>query len=431
MSSEQAVRVPASVGQRLLWLLAHYRDVGAGLNCPVLWSLRGRVDEVALQRACDGLVDRHEALRTTLAGRGRDLFQVIAAELPVRLRIVDLQGEADPPSALQAAITAEFADPVDLADGPLRVTLWQTAAEERVLCLTVHHLVTDAASCPVLFTDFARLYDAALGLAPHPPPPGPAYRQFSADQQAQLDGGDFDAHLAYWRRQLRALELPALPRGPVVQPPTTLRVTADLSPGVVRGLAEVARQRQSTIFSVLLALYYAQLHQLTASRDLCVASLFANRPARYAETVGFCANMLLLRTRLPRPATFTDLLAVTHQTVMGAVRHQQVPYQVVGSIPAAADGTRAEDAVFQLIAEPLQTRPMGHAVAQALIPETIQTRFAFEFALVPTGGGYRIVLFHLDGLLPTGYAEAFVQGYGALAAGVTQQPGLTLGARGG
>lgn len=425
------MRVPASVGQRLLWLLAHYRDVGAGLNCPVLWSLRGPVEEVALQSALDGLVDRHEALRTTVSGRGRNLWQVVATELPARLQVVDLQRDVDPPAALQAAITAEFADPVDPAEGPLRATLWRTAAEEHVLCLTVHHLLTDAASCPVLFTDFARLYDAALGLAPDPPPPGPAYRQFSAEQQAQLDGGDLDAHLAYWRRQLRALELPALPRGPIVAPPTTLRVSADLGAGVVQGLSEVAQQRQTTIFSVLLALYYAQLHQLTASRDLCVASLFANRPARYAETVGFCANMLLLRTRLPRQARFTDLLAATHQTVIGAVRHQQVPYQVVGSIPAASDGTRAEDAVFQLIPEPLQSRPMGHAVAEALIPETIQTRFAFEFALVPSGGGYRIVLFHLAGLLPAGYPEAFVQGFRALAAGVTQQPGLTLAARGG
>ncbi len=410
----------------MLWLLAHYREVGAGLNCPVLWSLHGPVDHRALQTALEALIHRHEALRTTVTGRGRQLWQLIHPELPVRLRFVDLQHEPDPAAAQRQAITDEFADPVDPDTAPVRATLWQTGPEDHVLCLNLHHLVTDAASLPVLFNDFAALYDAELGLAGDPPPPGPAYRSFSAEQHARAESGEYAAHHDYWRRQLRGLQLPALPRGTAHHPPTTERVTADLAPGVVTGLTELAARQQTTPFSVLLALYYAQLHRLTGSRDLCVASLFANRTSAYADTVGFCANMLLLRTTLPRRAAFTDLLAATHRTVIGAVRHQQVPYQVVGSIPAAQDGTRAEDTVFQLIAEPLQRRTMGHAVAEALIPETISTRFAFEFALVPTGGGYRVVLFHLAGLLPPGYAEAFVQGYRALAAGITQQPGLLL-----
>src|ERR1700724_1089844 len=62
---------PASVGQRQLWLLEHYRMVGAAMNCPFVLRLEGSLDVERLRWALTQLIARHEALRTTVARRGR------------------------------------------------------------------------------------------------------------------------------------------------------------------------------------------------------------------------------------------------------------------------------------------------------------------------------------------------------------------------
>src|SRR4051812_20474745 len=57
--------LPASVGQRLLWLMDHYRGQHNSFNEQVLWHLREPCDVDALRVAVQRLHDRHESLRTT------------------------------------------------------------------------------------------------------------------------------------------------------------------------------------------------------------------------------------------------------------------------------------------------------------------------------------------------------------------------------
>ena len=51
---------PASVGQRMLWLIERYSGSHGQLNYPLLLRLRGPVDRTDLQLALDTLVARHE-----------------------------------------------------------------------------------------------------------------------------------------------------------------------------------------------------------------------------------------------------------------------------------------------------------------------------------------------------------------------------------
>ena len=100
--------VAASVGQRLLWLLQHYRGRGGALNVPMVWRIRGELDPDALQTALNDLVARHEVLRSTYRSQGRRLCGVIhpPAELPIAVE--DVSGEA----AAIAAMRAEAATTV-------------------------------------------------------------------------------------------------------------------------------------------------------------------------------------------------------------------------------------------------------------------------------------------------------------------------------
>jgi hypothetical protein len=426
-SDPGVLRAPASVGQRLLWMLDRYRSGQGALNCPLLCRLRGPLDRTAFQAALDGLVERHETLRTTVSGGGRRLTQLVHPPRPLPVDTVDLTGGPDPAAAAERALAAELATRVDPVRWPVRGTLWTIAEQDFLLCLNIHHLATDAASCPVLFEDLGTLYRRARGEPAELGAPGAPYREFAAWQQRRLDAGELEPHVRYWSRQLAGVRYPRLPGTPGAGPRTSVRETADLPPALVDALRRVARECRTTLFSVLLAVYYLELRRVTGERDLAVASLFANRGRpEFARTVGFLATMLVLRTAVPRTGTVADLLAAVHRTVTGAFRYQELPYQLLPLPPGAPGGPRADDAVFQVIADPVYTARMAELEAEALVPEGIGSRFGMELVLIPAGGGLRAVLFWTAERFPPGFAADFLASYVATAGLVGNAPRMPL-----
>jgi len=69
--------IPASVAQRLLWVLEQHRGRHGSANCPIVLRLRGPLDGPRLSDGLSALTARHESLRTTFAGRGTRLTQVV------------------------------------------------------------------------------------------------------------------------------------------------------------------------------------------------------------------------------------------------------------------------------------------------------------------------------------------------------------------
>ena len=67
---EAGAPVPMSYAQELLWLLDRANPGMHGYNVPRTARLRGALDVAALRAALDGIVARHEVLRS-MASRGR------------------------------------------------------------------------------------------------------------------------------------------------------------------------------------------------------------------------------------------------------------------------------------------------------------------------------------------------------------------------
>ena len=84
-------------------------------------------------------------------GRGR-------ADVAVDLRIADLQGDADPETRAQQVLLAEASRDFDLEQCPLmRVLLLDLRPQDRVLMLSLHHIVADGWSVGVLLREVMAL----------------------------------------------------------------------------------------------------------------------------------------------------------------------------------------------------------------------------------------------------------------------------------
>jgi hypothetical protein len=418
------VEAPASLTQRLLWALDRYRGGRGALNCPVLCEISGPLDAGRLQWALDALVARHEPLRTTFRP-GRQLVQVVHSPRPVPVLNVDLSAAPDPDAAAAARLRGELASRVDPVQGPVRVTLLRTGGERHVLCVNLHHLVTDLWSSSVLFDDLALLLTTGSGEAVGLGEPGGQYRTFAAWEQERLAGGGFAGHERYWRGQLHDLALAAIPLAPATGAtgPVAASMEAEIAEGVRGRLEAIARRQRTTLFAVVQSVFFALVHRLTAQTDIGVASLFAQRSRpEWQRTVGPLVNLVVLRVRLPPTPSFSDVVEATRPVVLEAFLHQELPYHGLAPAPPTAPGRRVDEIVFHMAPEVgTTTTVLGSLELRPLVPDVIG-RFDVELALMPVGRRLAVKLSYNPGRLSPDGARELIGSYVALAGVVAAAP---------
>ncbi|HST59228.1 MAG TPA: condensation domain-containing protein, partial [Longimicrobium sp.] len=145
---------PTSFSQERLWFIDRLEPGGTVYNLSVARRLEGALDGAALERALGEIVRRHEALRTVFGEVDGSPVQVIASFGGFALPVEDLSelSDADREAAVQRRAGDEVRRPFDLSAGPLfRAALLRLGAEDRVLLLSMHHIVSDGWSMGVLF----------------------------------------------------------------------------------------------------------------------------------------------------------------------------------------------------------------------------------------------------------------------------------------
>ncbi|MFL6289705.1 MAG: amino acid adenylation domain-containing protein, partial [Thermoanaerobaculia bacterium] len=327
--------LPASFAQERLWFLDQLGGEETAYNLPSPLRLRGALSVPALAAALDALADRHESLRTTFSlSPDGAVLQRIAPEAGLPLPVVDGLSDAE---ALRLAVE-DARRPFDLQAGPLlRAALLRLGAEDHVLLLTMHHIVSDGWSMRVLLRELRALYDAFAAGKPAALPPLPVqYADFAVWQRGWLAGETLEAEIAWWRERLAGapavLELPADRPRPAVRTSHGEVAGAVLSAELAAGLAALGRRGGATLFMTLLAAFQVLLRRYTGQDDLPVGTPIANRNRTEVEgLVGFFVNTLVLRGDLSGESsaepTFRQVLRRTRETALEAYDHQDLPFE--------------------------------------------------------------------------------------------------------
>lgn len=402
----------ASVGQRLLWFLDRNRTGGIALNCPLACYLDGALDVERLQAALAALVQRHEALRTHIERRGRQLWQVVTRESAAPLDVVDLADSVDSEAAARGALDKELRGRIDPSGRPWRATLWRIAPGRHLFCLNVHHLASDAWSGALQARELRLLYESADALAPVPV----QYIDFSARQQAYCASAAFTRDVRHWRQRLAGADYGAIPLSPAGMPGEreTARLRLEVDAGGAAALNAWARARRSSLFGLLLTLYFQALHTLTEREDVTVASLFANRlRPDLQSTVGFMANLVTLRSRWRAGDTFASLHESVRAELTEAFVHQACPLHLLPAQITAQAGRRADEAVFQMLPQALGSERMGDVRVTMVAPEAIESRFDFEVTALVEGSALALIVFWNRRRLSSDWVEAFAARYRA------------------
>jgi amino acid adenylation domain-containing protein len=330
-------RIPLSFGQQRLWFLEQMGNLGRTYHVSKGQRLRGELDRRALVRALDALVARHETLRTVFAQvDGVPEQRIAPADAGFHLLEHDLAGRADADAELRR-LTAEEADPpFDLERGPLiRGRLIRLAADDHLLVITMHHIVSDGWSMEVLTRELGALYDAFRRGEASPLPPLPVqYADYAVWQRRWVEGRVLQEQAEYWTRTLTGapelLELPTDRPHPAHVDRRGAKLSVVLDEDLTARLTALSRRHGTTLYMTVLAGWATVLSRLSGQDDVMVGSPMAGRGRREIEgLIGFFINTLALRLDLSGAPTAAELLRRVRERALEAQHHQDIPFEQV------------------------------------------------------------------------------------------------------
>lgn len=330
-----AAAPPLSYSQRQLWFLDQFAPGNPFYNNPAAFTLHGRLDVAALQRALTEVVRRHEVLRTTFSPGDGEPRQIVTAPSRVPLPVIDLSAmpAAQRRERARQAAEADARAPFDLAAGPvLRASLLRLAPQEHHLLLNVHHIVADGWSVGILMREIASGYTAVVNDASARLPELPIqYADYALWQRGRLHGTELDRQLGYWTARLAGaptlLALPTDRPRPAVQRFAGGYHTVTVDAEVLQDLRAVAQAAGATLFMALLAALSVLLWRYSGTADVCVGTPFAGRDRAELEgMIGHFVNTVVIRDQVDPGQGFACLLDQVRGHVIDAYAHPDVPF---------------------------------------------------------------------------------------------------------
>jgi amino acid adenylation domain-containing protein len=419
--------MPASFSQERLWFLQQLDPDGTAYNAQGALALRGALDLAVLQASLDEIVRRHESLRTSFALDGAALRQIVHPPFAFSLRTVDL-GDA----SIDDLAAEEQLRPFDLSRPPLlRALLVKSGAEENVLILTIHHIVTDGWSNSVFLHELSALYDAFRNGAPAALPPlAIQYGDFAAWQREWLRGEVLDGLLEHWKRALDGapplLALPAARPRPARRSRRGAMQAIEVPQGVAVALSALARAEGATLFMVLLAAFELLLHRWSGADDLVIGAPIANRVMPGTEElIGFFVNTLVLRTSLHGRPSFRELLRRVRETALDAYAHQDLPFEkLVEELRPARDASYdpLTQVFFNMLNLPPAVARLGELDVQPFPLRDLAARFDITLYAIERGDAIRFELLYDTSLFDDATMAVLLEQLSLLLAQIAARP---------
>lgn len=375
---------PLSFEQERLWFLQTLNPTSNAYNIPLAMLLRGPLDVALLAQAWMAVQKRHQVLRTSFSCSARAAL----VDQIFETALLDLYRCEDQMHTILHRVTQP---PFRLDHPPLwRFVILRLKPQTHVVCLTLHHLISDGWSTSILMDELAQQYNQpAAELSPLPL----QYADYAHWQRQWLCGHHLESLLDWWQDQLRDvpgfLDLPrevhtdTHPRGgtiPVV-------IGTDLGHQIL----ERCQQTNTTPYMLLSAAFAWLLGALADTEVVPLGTPYASRNHPHLEgLVGFFVNTLVIPYRL-EATNFPQLLQDVRTTLLAAYAHGEVPFgQLVERLQPERDAHTNPlfQVMFALKNTPRVQGRFPHLEAEALQTPTGQPRFHLNLALVQQDEGF-------------------------------------------
>ncbi|MDZ8257279.1 non-ribosomal peptide synthetase [Nostoc sp. ChiQUE01b] len=327
------LKIPLTAAQKELWFLAQMGDeVSRAYNESRTIHLRGTCNLLAVRKAVQEIINRHEALRTTFSPDGDE--QLIHSTLTIDIPVSDFStlDKSQREAPLSEFLAREAQQIFHLEKGPLLgCHIVKLEEDHHLVVLTNHHIVADGWSIGILLRELAAIYSAECQGIPSQLPQPMKWSEYALLQVERQQSPEMTKAEAYWLSQFASsvpvLELPTdRPRPPIFLY-TGGRENIILDSTLYNALKNLSGQRGYTLFTILLAAFITLLQRLTNQQDIVVGIASAGQSAIADESlVGHCVNLLPIRSQVIGNPGFTEYLSAIQQVLLDAYEYQIYPF---------------------------------------------------------------------------------------------------------
>ncbi|WP_407873315.1 non-ribosomal peptide synthase/polyketide synthase [Paenibacillus melissococcoides] len=314
---------PLSSAQKRMYVLQQLQGEEQTYNMPNIFRLEGPVNRERINDALQGLIRRHEVLRTSFEMVEGSPVQIIHDSVEFAVSYTETKDEENVSKAIR-----DFYFPFDLTRAPLlRAGLIRLQEEQHLLLFDMHHIISDGVSMSILIKEFGKLYSGESM-----PAPRLQYKDYSTWQSRYATTEDYKKQEAYWLNkyagELPVLDLPLDYPRPPARSFAGGRVHLELDSSLTRKMAKLAQRTGTTLYMLLLAAYSTMLSRLSGQDDIIIGSPTAGRShADLADMLGMFANTLALRTNPAGEKEFASYLLEVKECALDAFVHQDYPFE--------------------------------------------------------------------------------------------------------
>jgi amino acid adenylation domain-containing protein len=334
----------ASSAQKRLYFLQKKTPQSTSYNMPKAFLVEGSIKMEKLEKALKELTLRHEILRTSIELLAGEQVQKIHHGVDIYIEYYEPGKEnretAFTPTSVQHALK-DFIKPFDPGQIPLfRAGLIDIGDGKQILIFDMHHIVTDGFSMGILTKEFIALYDET-----ELPSLKLQYRDYAQWQEKQRTSEKIKQHEDYWLKQFEG----GIPR--LNLPVDYSKEHFSFEGGAVKflleeedveGFSQIVNKRKSTLFMLILSIFYIFLAKITNQEDIVIGTVTDGRTHPDLETiVGMFVNTLALRSFPRGDKTFSEFFDEVQENTLAAFQNQDYQFEdMVKRVGAGNDKKR-------------------------------------------------------------------------------------------
>ena len=428
-----------SSSQQRMFFLNRFEGSDGNYNICSARRLRGDVDLGSLRRALSCVVGSHSAFRTSFITLDEQPRQVLVEQLDVPIEYHDLSGGSMDEGEVKAhGIIKRISDvKFDLAHAPLvKVGLVKIDRSNYIMVFNIHHIIADGWSIDLIWSDLSSYY-RCLDAGEDAEARATQYRyvDYAHWHNEFLQTELVSEQLKYWRDKLNdapaILEFPCDLKRPHDRSTNGSVYTFHIDSSLKDGFERLARQKNCSLFIVLIAIYKVILSRFSNQNDVVVGSPVANRKqSEFEDVVGMFVNTLVFRTVIDPTISMDEIIDRVRTTCLEAYDNQDAPFEKIVE-QLGIERTNSYSSLFQhmmVLHEPLDTEKLSDSVTlERFKVGSNFAKFDMILAFTPVNDHLLVEIEYNTDLLSLNLVERFAQSFVAFSTSLLAHPFQVVG----
>jgi natural product biosynthesis luciferase-like monooxygenase protein/amino acid adenylation domain-containing protein len=307
---------PLSFAQEKMWFAYNYDPDNLAYNTYLVFKISSNIEDQVIKDAIQYIIDKHEILKTTISLNNNDPILNVLENYKfetTKLLCIDKENMLN---SMQKDSNHIF----DLSNEiPILCKLY-ILDQQKYLGILVHHIAFDGWSTNVIYEEIVNYFNNNYN-----PSMKMQYKHY-----ALLDKNtDYTDHLNFWTDKLKSynnINLTICKTRPKFFDSAGKNIDFVIDHEITLKIKNLAKELNTTVFNILLAVYYLTLLKFNDQSDVCIGVLFANREnVKFQNNIGLFVNALPIRIR--KKGTFEEIIQHINKEIYTAYQYQNFPIE--------------------------------------------------------------------------------------------------------